>query len=80
MKKDIMDIKLVNGLIISECESNSDADVGVLDNMTEGIIVVDARGLMVSLSYETSFVAIKKAREFSFCLKNPFRSDNIGIG
>ena len=52
----------------------------MFDNRTEGAIVVDAKGLMVSLGYRASFVAVKKAREFSFCLKNPFRSENIGIG
>lgn len=80
MKKGIMDIKLVDGLIISECKSKWDANDSGFNDMTVDINAVYARGMMVSLSNSASFVAIKTAIGFLFCSRNPFVLDSDGSG
>lgn len=46
IKKSVINIKLVTGLTISECKSKNDGSR--LANRTEGINIIETRGLMVS--------------------------------
>ena len=68
-EKGVMEIKLVNGLIISKCYSRSNAKNRGFDNRAKDINVVDATGLMVSFDNKVNLVEIKIVSNFLFVWK-----------
>lgn len=59
----------------SQCKY--DYDGGRFDYGTEGLKVIYSMGLMITLSYQTSFVALNRSIRKMFNLVNPFGANNL---
>jgi hypothetical protein len=80
MEKGILDINLTNGPAEGVGQGENKADGDGLDYWTIGLSIVNARLLVKTLSDESSFVAIDSSISFAFETKNPFATNDVGIG
>lgn len=77
MQKGILDMKLVNGPVLRDCQAQNGADSGWLDNRTEGLIKIDPGSLSKTTEDPACLVPVQAAVRLELVSKDPFAGDHI---
>lgn len=77
MKKNILDVELMNRPVVGERQAEDCADGGWFDNWTESLIIVHTRPLSESAKDPTSLISLQRTIEIQLMFEDPFSSDHI---
>jgi hypothetical protein len=80
MKERVLDIELPYLPVAGEHDGEDDPDGGEFNNRVEGLVEVDVVFLRETAQDPTDFIVVKRTIRLELVLKNPFASDNVGVG
>lgn len=79
IKKDILDIELMDGPRAGDGKAKNNSNGGWFDDWAECLVKINVGLLRVVANNPSSLVASKRAIGIEFVLKDSFAHDNIGI-
>lgn len=77
IKQRILDVKLFDGLAGRHDNNKNKPNSGGFDDMTEGVILVNANLLMVAPSNQASLVTLERVVGMAVGLKNPATTNDV---
>lgn len=80
MKKCVVYIELVNGLIMRECHTQNHLHCSQFDDLAKSVLIIDVEPLMKGFSNEPCFVLTNWAIIIAFHMEDPLAATMFCIG